>query len=78
MSKVESVNSCSICDLAFETRKQFIKHNLSDEHLNRARKEMEGETMGLRRCSTMERVYDSEEEYYFLRPKTKDNTKDII
>ena len=32
---------------------------------------------------TMERVYDSEEEYYFLRPKTKtetktkDNTKDI-
>ena len=37
---------------------------------------------------TMERVYDSEEEYYFFRPKTKgasplitqpqDNTKDII
>ena len=29
---------------------------------------------------TMERVYDSEEEYYFLRPKTKTkiNTKDII
>ena len=29
---------------------------------------------------TMERVYDSEEEYYFLRPKTKtkDNTEDII
>ena len=34
----------------------------------------------------MERVYDSEEEYYFLRPKTKTkpktepkvNTKDII
>ena len=80
MSNVESVNFCSFCDLAFETRKQFIKHNLSDEHLNSARKEMENETM--------ERVYDSEEEYYFLRPKTKgssllvpqpkDNTKDII
>ena len=26
----------------------------------------------------MERVYDSEEEYYCLRPKPKDNTKDII
>ena len=26
----------------------------------------------------MERVYDSEEEYYFLRPKPKDNIKDII
>ena len=40
MSKVESVNICSICDLAFETRKIFIKHNFSEEHLNSARKEM--------------------------------------
>ena len=55
MSKVENVNFCYICDLAFETRKQLIKHNLSDEHLNRARKEIEDETM--------ERVYDSEEQY---------------
>ena len=54
MSKVESVNFCSICDLAFETRRQFFKHNLSDEHLNSARKEMEDETM--------QRVYDSEGE----------------
>ena len=43
MSKVENVNFCYICDLAFETRKQFVKHNLSDEHLNRARKEYEDE-----------------------------------
>ena len=43
MSKVESVNFCYICDLVYEARKQFIKHNLSDEHLNRARKEMEDE-----------------------------------
>ena len=78
MNKEESLNFCYICDLAFETRKQFIKHILSDEHLNRARKEMEDETM--------EWMYDSEEEYYFLRPKTKtktetktkENTKDII
>ena len=80
MSKVESVNFCSICDLAFEPKKQFIKHNLSDEHLNSARKEMEDEIL--------EKVYDSEEEEYFLRPKTKgasplvpqpkDNTKDTI
>ena len=45
MCKVERVMFCSILDLAFETRKQFIKHNLSDEHLNNARKEMEYETM---------------------------------
>ena len=72
MPKVESVNFCSICELAFETRKQFIKHSLSDEHLNSAREEMEDKTM--------KRVYDSKEEYYFLRPKTKtkNNTKDII
>ena len=63
MSTVESVNFCCICDLAFGTRKQFIKQNLSDEHLNSARKEMEDETM--------ERVYESEEEYYLFRPKTK-------
>ena len=87
-SKVESVNFCSNCDLALETRKQFIKHNLRDKHVNSARNEMEDESMGLRPCSTMDRVYDSEEEYYFLRPKTKgasplvpqptDNTEDLI
>ena len=67
MKKVGNVNFCSICDLAFETRKQFIKYNLNDEHLNGAREEMEDETM--------ERVYDTEEEYYFLRPKTKTKHK---
>ena len=65
MSKVGNVSFCSICDSAFETRKQFIKHNLSDEHINRAIEEMEDETM--------ERVYDSE--YYFLRPKNKTKPK---
>ena len=41
---------------------------------------MEDETIGLRPCSSMERVYDSEEKYCFPRHKTKtrDNTKDII
>ena len=39
MSIVEKVNFCYISDLAFETGKQFVKHNLSDERLNRARKE---------------------------------------
>ena len=43
MSKVENVNFCYICNLAFGTRKPFVKHNLSDEHLNRARKEYEDE-----------------------------------
>ena len=62
--------------MAFETRKQFIKHNLSDEHLNRARKEFENEVED----ETRERVYDVEEDDYILKPKniTKDNTKDII
>ena len=64
MPKVENVNFCCFCDLAFETRKQFIKHNLSDEHLNRTRKDYEGE------------VYNSDENDYVFR--TKDNTKDII
>ena len=30
MSKAENVNFCYICDLAIETRKQFVKHSLSD------------------------------------------------
>ena len=72
MSKVENVNFCYICDLAFETRKQFVKHNLSDEHLNRSRKEYEDEVED----ETRERVYNSDEDDYILKPK--DNTKDII
>ena len=41
---------------------------------------MEDEIMGLRPGSTMDRVYDLEEEYYFLKTETKikDTTKDII
>ena len=64
MSKVENVNFCYICDLAFETRKHFVKHNLSDEHLNRARKEYEYEV----EVETRERVYNSDEDDYVLRP----------
>ena len=76
MSKVESVNFCYICDLAFETMKQFIKHNLGDERLNRARKEYDDEVED----ETKERVYDVEEDDYILKPKAiiKDNTKDIF
>ena len=78
MSKVENVNFCYICDLAFETRKHFVKHNLSDEHLNRARKEYEDEVED----ETRERVYYSDEDDYVLRPKDlrrsfANNTKDI-
>ena len=72
MSKVENVNFCYICDLAFDTRKQFVKHNLSHDHLNRARKEYEDEVED----ETRERVYDSDEDDNVLRPE--DNTKDII
>ena len=72
MSKVENVNFCYICDFAFETRKQFVKHNLSDEHLNRARKEYEYEVED----EISERVYNPDKDDYTL--KTKDNTKDII
>ena len=79
MSKVENVNFCYICDLAFETRKQFVKHNLSDEHVNRARKEYEDEVED----ETRERVYNSDEDDYILTPKDlrssfANNTKDII
>ena len=60
-------------DLTFETRplKQFVKYNLSDEHLNRARKEYEDEVED----ETREKVYNSDKDDYVLRPK--DNTKDI-
>ena len=79
MSKVENVNFCYICDLAFETRKQFVKHKLSDEHLNRARKEYDDEVED----ETREMVYNSDEDDYVLRPKDlrcsfANNTKDII
>ena len=67
MSKIENVNFCYICDWAFETRKQFVNHNLSDEHLNRARKEYEDEVED----ETMARVYYSDQYEYFLTPKTK-------
>ena len=62
--------------MAFETREEFIKHNLSDEHLNRARKEYEKVVED----ETKERVYDVEEDDYNLKLKitTKDNTEDII
>ena len=58
--------------MAFETRKQFFKHNLSDEHLNRARKEYGVEVED----ETRERVYNSDKDDYVIRPN--DNTKDII
>ena len=76
MSKVENVNFDYICDLPFQTGKQFIKHNLIDGHLNIARKEYEGEVED----ETSERVYNSDEDDYVLKPKTiaKDNTKKII
>ena len=84
MSKVENVNFCYICDFAFETRKQFVKHNLSDEH--RARKEYEDEVENPQSGftdETREKVYNSDEDDYVLRPKNlrssfANNTKDII
>ena len=93
MSKVENVNFCYICDQAFETRKQFIKHNLSDEHINRARKEYEDEVEDPQSGFTdeiFEKVYDLDEDDYVLKPKDLrssytdlqssfvNNTKDII
>ena len=71
MSKVENVNFCYICDQAFETRKQFIKHTLSDEHLNRARKEYEDEVEDPQSGFTdeiFEKVYDLDEDDYVLKP----------
>ena len=65
-----------MCDLAFETWKQFIKHNLSVEHLHRARKVYEEEVED----KTRQRVNAAEEDDYILKHKTitKDKTKDII
>ena len=79
MSKVENVNFCYICDLAFETRKQFVKHKISDEHLNRARKEYEDEVED----EILERLYNPDEDDYIFKPKDLRSsfaniTKDII
>ena len=65
--------------MAFETRKQFVQQNLSDEHLNRARKEYEYEVED----EILERVYKPDEDDCVLRPKDlrssfASNTKDII
>ena len=65
--------------MAFETRKQFVKHNLSDGHLNRTRKEYEYEVKDPQSGFSdefLERVYNQEEDDYILKPR--DNTKDII
>ena len=86
MSKVKNVNFYYICDLAFETRIQFVKHNLSDEHLNRARKESEYEEEDPQSGftdETRERVYNPVEDDYIHKPKDPrssfaNNTKDII
>ena len=58
--------------MASEARKQYIKHNLGDEHLSKARKEYEDEVED----ENKERVYDVEEDDKILKPKTitKDNT----
>ena len=71
MSKIKNVNFCYICDLAFETKMQFVEHNLSDEHLNRARNEYEDEV----KDATMETVYDSDQDENFLTPNSKTTTK---
>ena len=64
--KVESINTCYICNLAFETRKHFIKRNLSDDHLNSARMEYEDDVED----KTKEKVYDVEEDDNILKSKT--------
>ena len=88
MSKVENVSFCYICDLDFGIRKQFFKHNLSDEYLNKAkaRKEYEDEVEDPQSGFTdeiLERVYNQDEDDYVLRPKDlrsspANNTEDIF
>ena len=86
MSKVENVNFCYICDLAFETRKQIVKHNLGYEHLNKARKEYEDDVEDPQSGFTdeiLERMYNPDEDDYVLRPKDlrssfANNNKDFI
>ena len=72
--------------MAFETRKKFVKHNLSDEYLNKARKENEDEVEDPQSGFTdeiLERVCNPDQDDYVLRPKNlrssfANNTKDII
>ena len=72
--------------MAFETRIQFVKHNISDEHLNKARTEYEDEVEDPQSSVTdeiLERVYNPDEDGCVLRPKDLrssfvNNTKDVI
>ena len=74
-TNITVTNFCDVCNLSFETKKGLYRHQSYDlKHKELLEKMFESEE------EIMERVHDSDEDDYLLKPKTKakTNTKDII
>ena len=91
-------SECVVCNLFFDSMKDFLKHTLSSEHQEIIRemimefdeadpiepppKAKRASPIDLTIPENMVRMYNPDEDEYFLIPKTKtktkDNTKDII
>ena len=54
-----NVNCCDVCDLSFETKKGLYRHQSYDSKQKVLLEKMFGSDY-----EPMERVYDSEEDYY--------------
>ena len=65
-----NVNSCDVFDLSFETKKDLYRHQSYDSKQKELLEKMFGSV-----DEPMERVYDSKEEFYYLRPKLKIESK---
>ena len=65
-----NVNFCDVCDLSFETKEGLYRHQSYDSKHKELLEKIFGSD-----DEPMERVYDSEEEYYYLRPEPKIESK---
>ena len=70
-----NVNFCDVCDFSFETKKDFYRHQSYDSKHKELLETVFGSDGDAQIPENMERVYDSEEEYYYLRPKLKTESK---
>ena len=87
-SSNRNVNLGDVCNLSFQTRKGLYRHQ-SNASKHKLLEKMFGSDDGAKTESpakTMEMMYDSDEDFIYLKPstktktepRTKENTKDII
>ena len=67
--------NCDVCDLSFETKKGLLRHQSYDSKHKELLEKMFGSDDEAPIPKNMERVYDSEEKYYFLRPEPQTESK---